>query len=75
MHHHAATHHAAIDNLSGAHAHRARLGLAPERPWLDRLIRAYEVPEGVVGQIDPHDAAFLWDLIEATRADAALEIG
>jgi predicted O-methyltransferase YrrM len=55
--------------------HRAALGLAVERPWLDEFARRTGAPEWVRGHVNYRDALLLWDLVEATRPDTIVEIG
>lgn len=56
-------------------AHRVALGLHLRRQWIDTMCAHHIVPENSTGHIDPHDAAFLWDLIEATRPGTVIELG
>ena len=56
-------------------AHRALLGLPQERVWASILLDRFALPEWVEGFIGHLEAAFLWDIIEATRPSRIVEIG
>lgn len=64
-----------VSDLAAGAGYRDALGLRAERPWLDAFAEAYAVPAWASGYVNHRDGLLLWDLVEAVRPRAVVEVG